>query len=250
MKFALWSQPTTALVADVTIGPEGDSINVGSDTDRTECGADPTPDAHELVLVGIAPDEDVDRAEQLLRAAHRFAKALCADWTVVCVETPTFLGTPRPQKDLRIELSRLAESLGAATATLVAASPPEALQEYSRLRGARTILVGASRRRIGWRLLRRSMAATLARSGMDADLIVIPREGADISDGREATERAFGRDVKASLWRCPGALVRSCSSADFALLRRVCLAISRTGRQGCRHVTRHGPSVVMIRVQP
>jgi two-component system sensor histidine kinase KdpD len=184
MKFAFWSQPTTALAADVTIGPAADSINVGSDTDRTECGAVPTPDAHELVLVGIAPDEYVDRAEQLLRAAHRFAKALCADWTVVCVETPTFLGTPRPQKDLRIELSRLAESLGAATATLVAASPPEALQEYSRLRGARTILVGASRRRIGWRLLRRSIAATLARSGMDADLIVIPREGADISDGR------------------------------------------------------------------
>ncbi len=174
----------TAPSVDDTIGSAAaNSIDIGSDTDQ-KCGATPTPDAHEQVLVGIAPDEYVDRAEQLLRAAHRFAKALCADWTVVCVETPTFLGTPRPQKDFRIELSRLAESLGATTATLVASSPPEALQEYSKLRGARTILVGASRRRIGWPRLRPSMAATLASSGMDADLIVIPRDGGGVSDGR------------------------------------------------------------------
>ena len=174
--------PQQTVAADVTIGPAIDSITVGSDSDRTECDAAPAPDARELVLVGIAPEEHIGRAEQLLRAAHRFAKALCADWTVVCVETPTFLGTPRPEKDFRIELSHLAESLGASIATLVAASPPEALQEYSRLRGARTILVGASSRRIGRALPRRSMAATLARSGMDADLIVIPREAGDISD--------------------------------------------------------------------
>lgn len=143
----------------------------------------PGPEAREQVLVAIAPDEYVDHAELLVRAAHRFAKALCADWTVVCVETPTFLGTPRPQQDSRIEFSRLAESLGAATATLVAASPSEALLEYSRLRGASTILVGASRRRIGWRLLRRSTAAELVHSGVDADLIVIAREGNEVANG-------------------------------------------------------------------
>jgi two-component system sensor histidine kinase KdpD len=167
----------TLLADDATIDPRTESINVAGDTDRMDGGVPAAPDLREQVLVAIAPDETLDYAEQLLRAAHRFAKALSADWTVVCVETPTFLGTSRPHQDSRVELSRLAASLGAATATLVAASPPCALREYARLHGARTLIVGASRPRIAWQLLRRSTATVLMRSGIDADLIVIARDG-------------------------------------------------------------------------
>jgi two-component system sensor histidine kinase KdpD len=182
MKVAFPSQPATAVTADVTSDPRADPINYDDDMDRMDCGVPPAPDRRELVLVGIAPEQCIDRAEHLLRAAQRFAKALGADWTVVCVETPNFLGTQRPRQDSRIEMFRLAESLGATTVTLVAASPLEALQEYSRLRGASTILVGASSRRFGRQLLRRSTAAALMCSGVDTDLIVIAREAGDVRE--------------------------------------------------------------------
>jgi two-component system sensor histidine kinase KdpD len=183
MKSAFWLQPPIGPAGDVMIDPGADSANA-RDSPGMESDSAPAPDVPEHVLVAIAPDEQLDHAEQLLRAAHRFAKALSANWTVVSVETPAFLGTSRPKQDSRIELSRLAESLGAATATLVAASPREALLEYSKLHSARTILVGASRRRIGWQPLHRSTAAALLRSGVDADVIVIAREGVDVADGR------------------------------------------------------------------
>jgi two-component system sensor histidine kinase KdpD len=169
MKFAFWPQTPTAVSADDAIAPAA------------------ARDARMQLIVAIAPDEPVYQVEQLLRAAHRYAKALTAEWTVVCVETPNFLGTPTPQQDSHIEMLRLAESLGAATTTLMAASPSDALRDYSKLRGVSIIILGARRHRIGWRLLRRSTASALARSGVDADVIVIAREAAATAGGSAAS---------------------------------------------------------------
>jgi two-component system sensor histidine kinase KdpD len=169
-------------------------------TDKTSGGSAepdgtkaPEEDARERVLVAIAPDAPFDHAEQLVLAGRRIAAALNADWTVVCVETPAFLSSTAPQQDSRIDMFRLAESLGAETATLVAASPADALGEYSRLHGARTILISAPRRRAGWRLLRRSTAAALLRSGAHADVIAIARESGDTAEvGASLSTRILG----------------------------------------------------------
>ena len=58
------------------------------------------------------------QAEQLVRAGKRLADALDAEWTVVYVETPALLRLSEAQRNRRIELLRLAESLGAETVTL------------------------------------------------------------------------------------------------------------------------------------
>jgi len=137
-------------------------------------GAPETVTAEHMV-VAIAPDEDADFAEQLLRAAQRLAAALTAQWTVVSVETPAFLRTAAPQRDVRIDMFRLAESLGAETVTMVAASPPDAIREYAELHGARTIIAGAPRRAAAWRWLRESTASALLRLAADADVILISR---------------------------------------------------------------------------
>jgi two-component system, OmpR family, sensor histidine kinase KdpD len=191
MKLAHSSQPSMAPAAGITTNPEASSIDVEDGAYGTDSGSPPAPDTREHVLVAVAPDEYPDEAEQLLRAAHRFAQALSAEWTMVCVETPTFLGTSRSTQDSTIELSRLVESLGATTVTLVAASPVDALLEYSRLHGARTILLGTARRRSRSRFPRNSMAAELLRRGVNADVIVIARERDDAADGRDGV-RANG----------------------------------------------------------
>jgi len=71
--------------------------------------------AGDRVLVAVGPDE---QAEQLVRAGKRMAEALDAHWTVVYVETPALLRLSELQRNRRIEVLRLAESLGAETVTL------------------------------------------------------------------------------------------------------------------------------------
>jgi two-component system sensor histidine kinase KdpD len=196
MHAAIWPQPQARLATDPAINRPDGSIHSGvgsdggadtehnADTERTENAAPQVPEPRAKVLAAIAPDETLDSAAPLLRAAHRFAVALQADWTVICVETPSFLGVAISKTDSRVEVFRLAESLGAETATLEAPSPPEALMEYARSRDARTILVGAPRTRFGWQHLRRSTASALIRLGTDADIVVVTRAGSDMAAGR------------------------------------------------------------------
>ena len=71
--------------------------------------------ARDHLLVAIGPDA---QAEQLVRAGKRMADALRARWTVVYVETPGLLRLSEQERNRRIDLLRLAESLGAETVTL------------------------------------------------------------------------------------------------------------------------------------
>src|ERR1700739_4186924 len=96
------------------------------------------------VLVAVGPDA---QAEQLVRAGKRMADALDAQWTVVYVETPALLSLSEQQRNRRIEVLRLAESLGAETVTLDGPSAAAALAEYARVRNATRISVGAPNRR-------------------------------------------------------------------------------------------------------
>ena len=61
------------------------------------------------MLVAVGPDE---QAEQLVRAGKRMADALDAEWIVVYVETPALLRLSEAERNRRIEVLRLAESLG------------------------------------------------------------------------------------------------------------------------------------------
>ena len=112
--------------------------------------------ARDRVLVALGPDP---QAEQLVRAGKRMADALDAEWTVVYVETPELLRLSERQRNRRIDLLRLAESLGAETVTL---DRPDRCGRAARVcadapRDAR------DRRRAqahGWRALLRPSAAT------------------------------------------------------------------------------------------
>ena len=115
------------------------------------------------------------QAEQLVRIGKRFADALDAEWLVVSVETPQLLKLSEGERNRRIDILRLAESLGAETVTLDGAPAADALIEYARLRNVTRIVIGESNR-TGWRAwLRRSTTTELVRRGRGFDISVIAR---------------------------------------------------------------------------
>ena len=135
--------------------------------------------ARDRFLIAVAPD---DQAEQLVRVGKRFADALDAEWLVVSVETPNMLKLGERARNRRINVLRLAESLGAQTVTLDGPSAAAALTEYARLRNVSRIVVGEPKR-MGLRaLFKPSTATKLVRAGAGFDISVIARRESPRSD--------------------------------------------------------------------
>jgi two-component system sensor histidine kinase KdpD len=138
--------------------------------------------ARDRFLIAVAPDE---QSEQLVRVGKRFADALDAEWLVVSVETPELLKLSERLRNRRIDVLRLAESLGAETVTLDGPTAAETLLEYARLRNITRIVVGEPRRR-GWRAWwRRSTATELLRRAPGFDISVIARREVAATRPRE-----------------------------------------------------------------
>ena len=146
--------------------------------------------ARDRFLVGVAPDE---QAEALVRFGKRFADALDAEWTVVSVETPAMQRLGEAARDRRIQVLRLAESLGAETVTLDGPTPADAILEYARLRNVARIVVGEPRRSGVWSILYQSTPEVLLRRARGIDVSVIARRR-----GQEGQSGTRPRDVEAS----------------------------------------------------
>jgi two-component system sensor histidine kinase KdpD len=131
--------------------------------------------ARDRVLVAVGPDE---QAEQVIRAGKRIADGLDAQWSVVCVETPELLRLPARERNRRIDLLRLAESLGAETVTLDGPSAARTLLEYARTRKATRLVTGAPKRRGLRSWLRPSTTLELVRRAREFDVITIATAGA------------------------------------------------------------------------
>jgi two-component system sensor histidine kinase KdpD len=142
--------------------------------------------ARDRFLVAVSLDE---QAEQIIRVGKRFADALDAEWLVVSVETPAMINLGEAARNRRVDLLRLAESLGAQTVTLDGPSASAALIEYAALRDITRVVVGAPRRSGLSALFRPSTATKLVRAGGGFDVSVIARRAAAASKSlpREAS---------------------------------------------------------------
>ena len=130
--------------------------------------------ARDRILVAIGPDQ---QSEQLVRAGKRMADALDADWSAVYVETPELLRLSEGERNRRIDLLRLAESLGAETVTLDGPTAAEVIHEYAHTRNATRVLVGAPKR-LGWRAwVRPSTTTALMRRARRFDVMTIAESG-------------------------------------------------------------------------
>jgi two-component system sensor histidine kinase KdpD len=166
--------------------------------DRVEAAARALPStrgrgrlAGDRILVAVGPDE---QAEQLVRAGKRIADALDAGWTVVYVETPALLRLSEAERDRRIDLLRLAESLGAETVTLDGPSAAATLIEYAQTRRATRVIVGSPKRKGWWSWFQSSTPTQLVKQARGFDVISIaapdqmtPRSSPSSSAGVQGT---------------------------------------------------------------
>jgi two-component system, OmpR family, sensor histidine kinase KdpD len=143
--------------------------------------------ARDRLIVAPGPDA---QAEQLVRAGKRLADALDAEWTVLYVETPAMLKLSESQRNRRVDVLRLAESLGAETVTLDGPSAADVILEYARTRKATRIVVGTPKRR-GWRaLVKPSTVTDLVRRAGPIDVIAIGPGGSGSTAGLATATRA------------------------------------------------------------
>ncbi|QFY43826.1 sensor histidine kinase KdpD [Candidatus Methylospira mobilis] len=102
----------------------------------------------ERVMVCIGPNAAL--AERLVRAGKRFANGLRAPWIVLYVETPELQRLPAEERDAVLRILRLAEQLGAESATLSAPDMSQAIIRIARERNVNKLVMGKPSRR-GWK---------------------------------------------------------------------------------------------------
>src|SRR5580692_4219834 len=166
--------------------------------------------ARDRFLIAVTPD---GQAEELVRIGKRFADALDAEWLVVSVETPQLLKLSEVERNRRINVLQLAESLGAETVTIDGASAADALLEYARLRNVTRIVTGEAKR-TGWRAwLRRSTTTELVRRGLGFDISVIARRSTRAADAGRRDAQDAPHEIKWERYWAALAICGCCTAA-------------------------------------
>ena len=133
-----------------------------------------------VVAIGASKDED-----KLVRAAARLAARLQADWLAVHVDAPSWPRVTLAERERIIKHLKLAQSLGAQTASISGEELARSLVQFARSRNAGKLVIGQSRRS-GWqRLWRKSLADRIAAAGEEFDVYAVAR-GLKEDDDRAA----------------------------------------------------------------
>ncbi|HUY83800.1 MAG TPA: sensor histidine kinase KdpD [Steroidobacteraceae bacterium] len=174
--------------------------------------------AGEHILVAVGPDA---QAEQLVRTGKRIADALDAGWTVVYVETPALLRLSETERNRRIDVLRLAESLGADTVTLDGPTAAATIVEYAHTRNATRVVVGAPKRRGVRAWLRPSTCTQLVRQASGFDVITVAVDERTRVRGRPAVPTPDGpRLINRRRYAWAIAATALCTLVAFALYPR------------------------------
>jgi two-component system, OmpR family, sensor histidine kinase KdpD len=173
--------------------------------------------AGDRVLVAVGPDE---QAAELVRAGKRMADALDAEWLVVYVETPALLRLSEAARNRRIDVLRLAESLGGETVTLDGPSAAATIAEYAHVRSATRVIVGAPKRR-GWRAwVRPSTATELVRRARGFDVVMIAPAARSPPPAPAVAAAAGGTVIRWDRYGWAAAISALCTLFAFAMYRR------------------------------
>nr|WP_154325208.1 two-component system sensor histidine kinase KdpD [Pantoea sp. 201603H] len=111
--------------------------------------------------------------EKLIRTAARLAAKLNAEWHAVYVETPRLHKLPGEQRQRILQALKLAQALGAETATLSDTQAEVSILRYARQHNLGKMVIG---RRESQRWKRDGFANRLGKLGPDLDLIIIARD--------------------------------------------------------------------------
>ncbi|CNI19528.1 MULTISPECIES: two-component system sensor histidine kinase KdpD [Yersinia] len=143
--------------------------------------------------------------EKLVRTAARLAARLGCIWHAVYVETPRLHGLPEAKRRAILRTLKLAQELGAETATLSEPSEEQAVLRYAREHNLGKIIIGR-RAEKQWKL-RGSFADRLGKLGPDLDLVIIALEGDNSPNvAKETDSRAFTEKWRMQLRGCIAAI--------------------------------------------
>jgi two-component system sensor histidine kinase KdpD len=124
-----------------------------------------------MVCVNMKP-----RGPRLVRAARRMAAGLHAKWLAVYVQTPRHLRLADADRNRVNQTLRLAEELGAETATLTGEKVAQEILAYARSRNVTKIIVGKPVRARWKEWVYGSVVAELVRNSGEIDVYVITGE--------------------------------------------------------------------------
>ena len=124
----------------------------------------------ERLAVCVRPGPQGNR---LVHSAYRLASRLGAEWFAVYLETPDSARLSPDQQDRLMNILRLAERLGAKTATIQGRSVAAAVTEYASKNNITKVLVGKPADRRWWNLPGRSVASQIIRQSEHIDVYIV-----------------------------------------------------------------------------
>ncbi len=126
--------------------------------------------ASERILVCVGPNP---LSYRLVRAARRMATGLHAQWFTINIETPAHAREPQKQRDRVTRTLRLAEQLGAQTATLTGTNVAEEIISFARRQNISKIIIGKPAKARWQEMLFGSVVDTMIRQSGNTDVYVI-----------------------------------------------------------------------------
>ncbi|WP_159339280.1 two-component system sensor histidine kinase KdpD [Leclercia adecarboxylata] len=139
--------------------------------------------------------------EKLVRTAARLAAKFGSVWHAVYVETPQLHRLPENQRRAILGALRLAQELGAETATLAEQAEEKAILRYAREHNLGKIVIGRRTRRRGFS--RESFADKLAQRAPDLDLLIVALDDKPAAlPARTPDNRAFTDKWRIQLRGC------------------------------------------------
>ncbi|MBY0263612.1 MAG: DUF4118 domain-containing protein, partial [Phycisphaerales bacterium] len=159
--------------------------------------------AAERIVVAVSPSPMSGR---VIRAAKRMAAGLHAELIAVHARSVDAPDLPGPDRDRLAEHLRLAESLGATTATVRGPRAAAELIAFARSRNCGRIVVGKT----DWPRWREALSGSfvdeLIRGSGDIDIYVVRGDDASDSAQRESTATTPSNARARRLWRFPAAV--------------------------------------------
>ena len=124
---------------ELSLRRTAERVNEQMESYRRDAGVRDIWPAAERIMVCVGTNP---RSIQLIRAARRMAAGLRGEWIAVHVEAPSHIKPSEGDLKILAEHMRLAESLGAQTATLTGHKASEEILNYARQRNISKIIVG------------------------------------------------------------------------------------------------------------
>ncbi|WJY13909.1 two-component system sensor histidine kinase KdpD [Pectobacteriaceae bacterium CE90] len=146
--------------------------------------------------------------EKLVRTAARLAARLGSLWHAVYVETPRLHRLPEAQRRAILRSLKLAQDLGAETATLADPSVEHAVLRYAREHNLGKIVIGRHpEQKLGW-WRRTRFAEKLGKLGPDLDLVVVSvQDETTLLPAKTPDNRGMAEKWRIQLYGCAIAVI-------------------------------------------